>query len=243
MSNSLCRGALVFILVWPLVSIAADDDAPVKEIWIYRDRYEGQPADELTATERLFAPYGYMPAERTKQITVNPSLALDEDDPEEGTCIEYMFQFKNGMDWQGAYHLVGGDSWGKKPGIDVRKLMGLAPNDTVILKFRAWGKTGGETVTLQCGGVNTGPNKSSLAFPVTTKTDPVRLTKEPHEYSIDFKAGQLTNVVDPFCVVARAADGDNLKRQSITLFVDNIRFEVPSPAPKEKKSKPSKSKP
>ncbi len=226
MNNFSILWSVLLVLCGNGVTNAADQ--PATEVVIYRDQYKGQPEESLSESQRRFAPYGFMPETRTNQIAVNPALPLIEDSPEKGTCIEYSFQFKNGSDWMGAYHLVNGDSWGTKPGIDVRKLLDLRADDKVVLKFRAWGQKGGEAVTFQCGGVNTGPHKSSLPFPKTPKNDPTTLAKEPREYEIELKASQLSNVVDPFCVVARASDGDNLKRESITIFVDDIRFEAPS---------------
>jgi hypothetical protein len=141
-----------------------------------------------------------------------------------GTCLEYSFRFRDSADWQGVYHLLGGDSWGMRPGINLQDLLGLGPKSSVVLKFRAWGESGGEVVTFQCGGVNTGPHRSSLRFPQTTSPDPIRLSQAPREFSIHLKANQVTNIIDPFCVVVRALDNKN--KAGITLFVDAIRFET-----------------
>lgn len=220
LKRNYCLSLAITCLVVLCEQIAAAQETTV---WIYRNQYQGQSPASLSSTERMFASYGYMPAERANQISVNPTRPVKADQKE--TCIEYSFQFKDGADWQGCYHLINGNAWGTKPGIDVGKLLGVKAGDKVLLKFRAWGRSGGEQVTFQCGGVNTGPHSSSLPFPETTREDPVRLAKDPRDYSIEMDAGRLSNVIDPFCVLVRAADGDNLTRGAISVSVDEIRFE------------------
>lgn len=217
---------LFFVLASDSGHLAGQDKEvrPV-EIWIYKNMPSDEEKGTQTDSEAMFAPYGFMPKERVKQIAVNVRRLVNRDNPKEGTCLEYAFKFVDRQnDWQGVYTLVGGDAWGTKPGINIQKLLKLGDDAEVECRFRARGEVGGEVVTFQCGGVNTGPHKSSLRFPVTTTTDPVRLTKEFHEYSIPLRAGALTNVVDPFCVVARAAD--NRGKKSITILVVDIRYRV-----------------
>jgi hypothetical protein len=61
-------------------------------------------------------------------------------------------------------------------------------------------------VTFQCGGVNQGKFPSSIPLPKKTKDYPTKLGKDFQEYEIALSANQLTNVVDPFCMVASALD-------------------------------------
>jgi hypothetical protein len=164
-----------------------------------------------------------MPAERVSQIAVNVSQPVDEGDAGKGTCISYAFQFKHPEDWMGVFTLIGGDSWGTKPGYDIRKMLGLKPTATAVLRFRARGAQGGEVATLQIGAVTNGRYKSSIPFARTLNPDPVRLSKGWKEYQIPIRASELTNVVDPMCVVAKASD--NSGKESIEIFVDDVRFE------------------
>lgn len=231
MNRCVTRGVGVLVLASSLACVGPAGEAGGGEasrpVWIYRDMpMPGAEKDPRTDTERQFAPYGFMPAHRTDQIAVNAQRLLDPDHPEKGTVVEYSFKFSNRSDWQGVYTLVGGRAWGDKPGIDVQKLLGVDADAVVYCAFRAWGEAGGETVTFQCGGVNTGAHPSSLRFPRTLDPDPVTLTKEPREYRIKLRAETLTNIIDPFCVVARGYD--NRGRDSITIMVDDVRFELPA---------------
>src|SRR5687767_526236 len=60
-------------------------------VWIYRDVPRDGEKDERRDTERLFRPFGLMPAERAAQVSVNEAAPVDRDDPGKGTCIAYTF--------------------------------------------------------------------------------------------------------------------------------------------------------
>jgi exo-beta-1,3-glucanase (GH17 family) len=206
------------------------DGKGVAPVWIYRNVPEAGEKDTREETERLFAPYGFMPEARAAQISVNASAPLDPKDATKGSVIEYTFSFKKPDDWMGAYSLLeGGTAWGTKPGLNIRGLLKLPADAEVACRFRARGAAGGEAVTFQCGGVTAGEHRSSLRFPVKAAPNPLKLTKDFKEYTIKLKAADLTNIVDPFCVVAVASD--NRGKESITIHVDDIRFE-PAAKPK-----------
>ncbi|HYH68105.1 MAG TPA: hypothetical protein VD866_25645 [Urbifossiella sp.] len=209
---------------------AKDNDK--RAVWISRDLPVGEAQDTRSDPERLFIPQGRMPAERVNQIAVNPSKLVDAKDPTKGTCVEYAFKFTRADDWQGVYSLVGGDSWGARPGINVKELLMPMGKEAVVLRFRARGEKGGEVATFQVGAVTTGPHKSSLLFPRTAPQDPTRLPNRWADFEIPLVASELTNVIDPFCVVARA--GDNPGRALVQVYVDDVRFEVVPPQPRKK---------
>jgi hypothetical protein len=192
-------------------------------VWISRDVPSGTQKDPRTETERRFAPYGFMPAERTSQISVNASESVDKNDPERGTCVSYAFQFKDTDDWMGVFTLIGGNAWGSKPGYNMQQMLGLGPRDVAVLRFRARGSEGGEVVSFQAGAVTTGKYRSSIPFPRKTPKDPVELTKAWTDFEISLRASDLTNVVDPFCVLAKASD--NPGKESIEIMVDDLRLE------------------
>jgi exo-beta-1,3-glucanase (GH17 family) len=218
--------ALTVIPGEPHAAQPAADSSKVKEIrtiWIYRNTPAKGKPDTRTETERLFEPFGLMPPSRTSQISVNPSLPIDPKDPSKGTCIEYLCEFKDRRDWMGSYSLLeGGTAWGTSPGINVQKVLGVRPDTKVALRFKAKGEG---VVAFKIGGVNTGPHKSSLALPREVNPSPTRLTAKFREYIIGpIVAKDLTNLIDPFCMVTSGLD--NPGRDTVRVFVDDIRLEA-----------------
>jgi exo-beta-1,3-glucanase (GH17 family) len=209
---------------------AAESGGAAPEVWIYRNVPDG--ADNRSETERLFEPYGYMPAERAQNIAVDVAHAVDPSDPKRGTAVEALFALDNGLDWLGTYFLLDqGTAWATKKGIDVQKLMGVQQNAKVVLRFKAWGAG---KVTFKCGGVINGPFPSSLGLAVPAKDSPVTLTDQPKEYTIGpFPARNLVNIVDPLCVVTTGLDNRGLKQ--VRVYIDDIRFEL--------QARPAKAKP
>jgi exo-beta-1,3-glucanase (GH17 family) len=205
-------------------SASAWQNPPVKAtdaVWIYRDSAPETGPDSRSASERLFAPFGFMPGERSDQISVNIAQPVAPGDPSKGTCIEYLFEFRAPDDWMGSYTLVDGNCWGTKPGIDVQLQLGIDRSEPVVLRFRA---RGGGTVTFKCGGVVDGEHPSSLRPAREPAGSPTRLTHAFRDYTIGpFPASQLKNIIDPFCVVATILD--NRGRKTVRLEVDDIRFE------------------
>lgn len=201
---------------------AAGELAPQDEVWIYRDAPPAGEPDERSQTERLFQPYGFMPAEGASDIAVNVSHPADQNNPEKGTAVEIVFSFPTATAWRGAYFLLDdGTSWGKRPGINVQKLMGLKPDDKIAVRFLAWG---GGTVTFKCGGVRDGKHPSSLRLPVAAPGSPTRLSTRPKEITIGpIPARMLTNVIDPLCAVASGLDQKGA--EEVTVYIDDIRFE------------------
>src|SRR2546422_9014420 len=100
----------------------AQDRQPARDaVWIYKDMPRGKVKDTRSDTEAAVAPFGFMPRERVNQIHVNVYRPIDSGDAARGTCIEYSFRFVEPSDWQGVHFLIDGDSWGHKPGINVKK--------------------------------------------------------------------------------------------------------------------------
>jgi len=203
---------------------ATDGPKPkVGVVWIYKDVPGRSDRDTRSATERLFAPFGYMPAERTSPISVNQSSPIDPPDPSKGTCMEFLFEFKDPLDWVGTYMLLdGGTAWGTKAGIDVQKLLDVEANTKLALRFRARGRG---AVSFKIGGVTNGPHPSSLRLPRQVDGSPTTLTKEFREYTIGpIAARDLANLIDPFCVVTSGLD--NRGSKSVVVQVDDLRIEA-----------------
>jgi exo-beta-1,3-glucanase (GH17 family) len=208
---------------------SAWQDQPVRAVnavWIYRDAAPEKGPDMRSESERLFAPFGFMPAARADQVSINNAQPVAPDDPSKGTCIEYLFEFRAPDDWMGSYTLVDGNCWGTKQGIDVQKLLGVGRSEPIVLRFRARGEG---TVTFKCGGVKDGDHPSSLRPAREVAGSPTHLTREFRDYTIGpFPAGQLTNVIDPFCAATTILD--NRGKKTIRVEVDDIRFERLRPA-------------
>lgn len=223
----------IFVSLFLTNSSQGQDPAKAKEkrvVWISRDMPPKGKPDTRSDPERLFMPEGRMPAKRAKQIAVNPAKLIEEKDPTKGTCVEYAFKFVRIDDWQGVFSLVEGDSWGTKPGINVKELLKPMKKEVVALRFRARGQKGGEVVTFQVGAVTTGPFKSSISFPIPYRLDPVKLAAKWTDYEISLQADELTNVIDPFCVIARAID--NPGKETVQVYCDDVRFEIIPPQKK-----------
>jgi hypothetical protein len=182
--------------------------------------YSGKTA--RTATERLWAPYGLMPKERVRQITVNATRPVDGSDARKGICIEYIFRFRAADDWVGAYLLLrNGTAWGTVKGPDVARRLRLKSEAKVILRFRA---RGSGVVTFKIGGVDTGPYPSSMLPAREVKDSPVTLTEGFRDYFIGpFPASEVTNLIDPFCVVTSGLD--NPGRKVVRVYVTEVRLE------------------
>lgn len=219
--------AALLITTWGAAMPAASaQDAPAGGqagvLWVYRDAPpEGEP-DTRSDAERLFAPFGLMPAGRTNQITVNPARPVDPSDQSKGTCIEYYCELGSPVEWVGAYTLVEGNSWGEKPGVNVPQSLGLNDGAKLALRFKARGEG---AATFKIGGVGDGPHASSLRLAREVEGSPVRLTQEFRDYSIGpLAAGELTNLIDPFCVTVTGID--NRGRDFVRIQVDDIRLEA-----------------
>ena len=196
-------------------------DIPTDAVWIYRDVPPQNTPDKRSEPERLFTPFGFWPSSKTTQITVNAEKPVDKADRSKGTCIEYYFEFQNRDDYMGVYHLIEGNCWGTKPGINVPRLLGVPPETPVLVRLRARGEG---VVTFKIGGVNEGAHPSSLRLPVAADPSPTWLTPEFREVTIGpILAGKLANVVDPLCVGTTTMD--NPRREFVRAEVDDIRIE------------------
>ena len=197
----------------------AGADEPPEIVWIYRDAVLPGERDARTASERLFSFGGYMPQERVNQIRVNTQRPVDPDKPAMGNCIEFLFEIQRPTDWQGVYALAG-DQWGDVEGLDIPKLMGVPADAPLLLKYVARGEG---TVTFKIGGVTSGKYPSSLKLALEPESGATKLGPAFREVSIPLVARQLTNLIDPFCVVMSGLDnrGRDVERGE----VDDIRIE------------------
>jgi exo-beta-1,3-glucanase (GH17 family) len=217
-----CIAMLLFALLTTAdISWGDENPAILAPVWIYRDMPAAGEKDTRTETERIFSPGGFMPAERVNQIRVTADRLVDPDKSERGTCIEYLFEIKKPDDWVGVYTLIDGDKWGTKVGLSIPKLMKIPGHTRLALRFRVRGEG---VVTFKTGGITKGKFPSSLKFAVEPAEGSTVLTGDFKEMSIPLQARQLTNLIDPICVVCTAMD--NRDREIVRVEIDDVRIEA-----------------
>jgi hypothetical protein len=216
----------------PTSAFALGEEAD-RVVWIYRDvPGEGASADPRTEEEKLMLPFYLFPqAPAAKgQIRVDYRCDLKSIDAEgAGTCIKLSFE-ADGPEWfAGVAFTPGGRAPGENtPGrIDVNRLLRLGGDSQsrVVLRFRARSSAGGTPrVIFQVGG----QKGDGLESPVKPKRTPTTLSDNWADYEIDVtgRPGELRSVVCPLCILVRA---DQNTVRSLTVFVDDVRFEVLRP--------------
>ncbi len=113
--------------------------------------------------------------------------------------------------WAGVYWLHPANNWGDSKS-------GYSLKGAKRLVFWAKGDKGGETITFKMGGVGMGH-----IFPDTDSagTDPIKLTKDWQEYSIDLTGKNLERIAGGFVWVANVKDNSS----NATFYLDNIYYE------------------
>lgn len=113
--------------------------------------------------------------------------------------------------WAGVYWLQPANNWGDAKG-------GFNLTGAKRLVFWARGEKGGETIIFSMGGVGMGrtyPDTASAA------TEPVKLSNEWKEYSIDLKDKDLSRITGGFAWVGNVKDNS----KNSTFYIDNIYYE------------------
>lgn len=130
------------------------------------------------------------------------------------SCIKANFQRECAVThqaWAGVYWLQPANNWGDHKG-------GYNLTGAKRLVFWARGEKGGETVIFSMGGVGMG-----RTYPDTTTaaTEPMILTKEWKEYSIDLKGKDLSRIIGGFAWVAHVKNNPS----NATFYLDNMYYE------------------
>jgi hypothetical protein len=132
---------------------------------------------------------------------------------ESRSCIQVKFDrdcTATGTGWAGIYWLEPANNWGDVKG-------GYDLTGAKKLVFWARGEKGGEVVTFKMGGVGMGhayPDSDSASL------DPVTLTKEWKEYSIDLSGKDLSHIIGGFAWVGTAKENQS----NITFYLRDIYY-------------------
>lgn len=127
------------------------------------------------------------------------------------TCIKiaYSATGSQGAGWGGMYWQNPANNWGEKQG-------GFDLTGAKRLVFWARGEKGGEVCEFKMGGI-TGTYSDSDA----ASTEPITLTKEWKEYSIDLSGLDLSYINGGFCWVANKENNPN----GLVIYIDDIKYE------------------
>ena len=170
----------------------------------------GKPAESARGAaiaELGFAASGWMGDGEQGQKYVKLDEVCNENPHSAPTCQKWTYT-KGGTGWAAVAWQFPSSNWGDKPG------KALASSGFTKLTFFVRGANGGEEVEFFSGG-NSAPQKAYQAsYQKVSKT--VTLTREWQEVSIPLAAKDMSSVISAFGWSAN---------QSVTFFVDDIRFE------------------
>jgi len=156
-----------------------------------------------------FAASGFMPDGRC--VAINDTW-LDNCGGSR-SCIQAKFNrdcTATSTGWAGIYWLEPANNWGEFKG-------GFNLTGAKKLVFSARGEKGGEVVTFKMGGVGMGhPYPDSD----TASTEPIVLTKDWKEYSIDLTGKDLSHIIGGFAWVGTAKENQS----NITFYLRNIYY-------------------
>jgi hypothetical protein len=197
-------GAILGSCLLTALSQAADDpaSAPVKKFEkfvVYKDK----------GFLNHFTPSGFMPDGNC--VAINDAWIKDCNGNR--SCIQAKFDrdcTATGTGWAGIYWLSPAGNWGDVKG-------GFNLTGATKLVFWARGEKGGEIVTFKMGGVGMGhtyPDSDAAS------SDPVTLTKEWKEYSIDLTGKDLSHIIGGFAWVGTAKENQS----NITFYLADIYY-------------------
>ena len=156
-----------------------------------------------------YIPSGFMPDGKCVAI----DDAWQKDCQEGRSCIKAEFDRDCAtfhMVWAGVYWLHPANNWGDDKG-------GYDLTGAQKLTFWARGEKGGEVLVFKMGGVGVGrqyPDSDVVA------TDPITLTQDWKEYSIDLKGKNMSHITGGFSWIGNAKDNP----QKATFYLDNIYY-------------------
>jgi len=202
----MCLGVLsilgVSLLFLSTPSKADDNKASSKKFekfYVYKDK----------PSPSHFAASGFMPDGRC--VAIN-DVWLDNCGGSR-SCIKLNFDrdcTATGTGWAGIYWLEPANNWGDVKG-------GFNLTGATKLVFWARGEKGGEVVNFKMGGVGMGhtyPDSDSAT------SDPITLTKDWKEYSIDLTGKDLSHIIGGFGWVGTAKENQS----NITFYIREIYY-------------------
>jgi hypothetical protein len=193
-------------------------------VWVYRNG-EGK----RTPSELYFGsgPTYFSPESKALDISLNAAFPVaDLGDQGEGSCIELVFPLASAIDWASAGFIPGG-SIGAKPAYNVAEHLAPELGRPVFLRFRARTKAGERVrVKFTSGNFALGALKDGVRPAQRPRNTPTLLTDRwtPVEIDLTPKAAGLESVVVPLQITATAVD--NPGKQEVTVYVDDVRYEV-----------------
>ncbi len=129
------------------------------------------------------------------------------------SCIQSKFDrdcTATGSGWAGIFWLNPSNNWGDEKG-------GFNLTGAKKLVFWARGEKGGEVVTFKMGGVGMGHQYPDSD---TATTEPIALTKDWKEYSIDLTGKDLSHIIGGFAWVGTAKENQS----NITFYLRDIYY-------------------
>jgi len=157
-----------------------------------------------------FVPSGFMPDGRC--VAIN-DVWVDNCNEGSRSCIQVKFNrdcTATSTGWAGIYWLDPANNWGDVKG-------GFNLTGAKALVFWAKGEKGGEVVTFKMGGVGMGhqyPDSDQAS------SEPIVLTKDWKEYSIDLTGKDLSHIGGGFAWVGTAKENQS----NITFYLGNIYY-------------------
>jgi len=220
---------LMFAVVSPTsVGLGQAKEEPLPRVWIYRDVPGPKDKDTRTKSELYFQPFFYLPEKKASDISVDIKKPASDIDPDEkGTCVEFSFFNLKANDFAGAGFVPEGDLNTDKPPLNVADSLLTGFGRPVFLKFRARAKPKQTIkVCFESCGLSAGPLVDGIRPAQKPDTYPTVVADKWKEITIDLtkKAAGLDKVACPLKVIVRA--NENPGKEEITVYVDDIRFEV-----------------
>jgi hypothetical protein len=172
---------------------------PSEKFYVYKDK----------PSLNRFIASGFMPD--GKCVEMNDAWVDNCQDSR--SCVQVKFDrdcTATGTGWAGAYWLSPANNWG-----DIKGGYNLTGAKTLV--FWARGEKGGEVVTFKMGGVGMG---HSYPDSDGASSDPITLTKEWKEYSIDLSGKDLSHIIGGFAWVGTAKENQS----NITFYLRNIYY-------------------
>ncbi len=187
--------------LWIVLAVTASSAsaAEFEKFIVYKDK---PSANKYVAS-------GFMPDGKCVAI----DDAWQENCQEGRSCIKAEFNrdcATSHMIWAGVYWLHPANNWGESKG-------GYDLTGASKLTFWARGEKGGEVLVFKAGGVGIGqqyPDSDAVA------SDPITLTKDWMEYSIDLTGKNLSRITGGFAWIGSAKDNP----QNITFYLDDIYY-------------------
>jgi len=185
------------------VSRAEDQSSkPFETFYIYKDK---------PYIKNHFAASGFMPD--GKCVAIN-DVWVDNCGGSR-SCIQNKFDRDcstvGGQGWAGVFWLAPANNWGDEKG-------GFNLTGAKKLVFGARGDKGGEVVTFKMGGVGMG---HSYPDSDGASSDPITLTTDWKEYSIDLTGKDLSHIIGGFAWVGTAKENQS----NITFYLRDIHYE------------------